>query len=276
MKAESAPRSATRLRPPAGSLSYPIAPESLPEQSLDAGRYTLRFARTPEDLDRILQLRFSVFNLELGEGFDAAYVTGRDEDEFDARFHHLMILERESKEIVGTYRMQTATMAADHGGFYSADEFDLGGLPTDLLARSVELGRACVARDHRNGRVLHLLWRGLASYLLWNRRTCLFGCCSLTSQDPRLGLSVLARLEREGLVHRRFRVWPVPDAVCTAAADGSPLPEPHIPALFQSYLSLGAKVWGPPAIDRGFKTIDFLVGLDVQDLEPRVFRSFFR
>jgi putative hemolysin len=266
----SGPRRATR------ALDYPVAPASLPDGSIDAGRYRLRFARSSEDLDQILRLRFTVFNLELGEGLDLAYVTARDEDEFDARFHHLMIESRESGEVVGTYRMQTALMARANGGFYSADEFDLSGVPPEVLARSVELGRACVARDHRNGRVLHLLWRGLASYLVWNRLTCLFGCCSLTSQAPRLGRAVMARLERDQLVDDRVRVVPLPHTSCEGPDEPGPAPEPHIPALFQSYLNLGAKVWGPPAIDRAFKTIDFIVGLDVLQLEPSVVRTFFR
>ena len=58
--------------------------------------------------------------------------------------------------------------------------------------------------------------------------------------------------------------------------EAGPGPDPHIPALFQSYLNLGAKAWGPPAIDRLFKTIDFLVGLDVMKLNPAVVRTFFR
>lgn len=262
---------------PQGSrvAGYPVALDALPTDIVEAGRYRLSFARTPEDLDRILRLRFTVFNLELGEGLDEAYVTRRDEDDFDVTFHHLLISTRETGEVVGTYRMQTAAMAAA-GGFYSAAEFDLGGVPGEILDRSVEIGRACVSREHRNGRVLHLLWRGLATYLRWNRATSLFGCCSLTSQDPRLGVSVLHRIEREGRLDPRIRVTPLPALACLDEAPGTPLPEPHIPALFQSYLTLGARVWGPPAIDRAFKTIDFLVGLDVLALAPTVYRSFFQ
>ena len=254
--------------------TYPIAPDGIPSDVVEAGRYRLAFAQTADDLDRLLQLRFRVFNLELGEGLDEAYVTGRDEDRFDAQFHHLMILARETGEVVGTYRMQTAEMAAA-GRFYSSDEFDLGTVPADVMSRSVEVGRACVAREHRNGRVLHLLWRGLATYLQWNERSCLFGCCSLTSQDPLLGISVLQRLRREGHMHPGIVVHPLPHTSCDGDAS-LPLPDPHIPALFQSYLSLGAKAWGPPAIDRAFKTIDFLVGLDTLALEPVIYRSFFR
>lgn len=257
--------------------TYPVAPEALPPGIIDSGRYRLAFACTEQDLEQVLRLRFTVFNLELNEGLDEAYLTRRDEDAFDAGFHHLMIIARETGAVVGTYRMQTARMANAGTGFYSADEFDLGRVPADLLARSVEVGRACVAREHRNGRVLHLLWRGLAAYLTWNDCSCLFGCCSLTSQDPRLGLSVMERLQREGHIDPQVHVVPLPHTACVDdGRDDTPPPSAHIPALFQSYLTLGARAWGPPAIDRAFKTIDFLVGLDTLTLAPVVRRNFFQ
>ena len=47
-----------------------------------------------------------------------------------------------------------------------------------------------------------------------------------------------------------------------------------VPRLFDSYLRIGAKVCGPPAIDRLFKTIDFLVILDSQNIDARTRRMF--
>ena len=133
---------------------YPAYPDRLPREQLSAGRYVVRFARTVEDLDAIERLRFEIFNLELGEGLDSAFASGRDHDDLDPHFHHLMIVCESSDEVVGTYRLQTSEMAAAGGGFYSAAEFDLAGLPEAFLRDAVEVGRACVARGHRNGRVL--------------------------------------------------------------------------------------------------------------------------
>ena len=42
-----------------------------------------------------------------------------------------------------------------------------------------------------------------------------------------------------------------------------------IPKLFRTYLRFGAKVCSPPAIDRRFKTIDFLVLFDVYEIDAR-------
>jgi putative hemolysin len=256
--------------------SFPAAPWAIPASTISAGRYLVRFARTEDELDRLLRLRYEVFNLELHEGLAGAHADGRDEDEFDRRFHHLLIEERESRSIVGTYRMQTGDMAAE-GGYYCAGLFEVEALPEAVRSKAVEIGRACVARTHRNGRVLDLLWRGLARYLAWNRKTVLFGCCSLTSQDPALGLRVHQRLEQLGAAHPTLRVIPRPDAACRTG-HWSPLTGhavPKIPALFQAYLTLGARMLGPPAIDREFRTIDWLVLLDTEELDRLTHRAYF-
>lgn len=255
---------------------YPAFAELLPAGTVAAGRYLVRYARTSEDLDAIQRLRFQVFNLELGEGLESAFATGRDHEDLDLRLHHLLIACQSTGEVVGTYRLQTAEMAERHG-FYSAGEFDLSGLPPEFLREAVEVGRACVARDHRNGRVLNLLWRGLAMYLTWNRKRHLFGCCSLTSQNPAEGQATMRFLGLHGHVHPTLHAPPLPGMGCEGAdpeeVRGFPV---HIPPLFESYLNLGAKVFGPPAIDRQFKTIDFLVALDVLGLDQHTYRFFFR
>ena len=255
---------------------YPRFLEYLPSEEIAAGAYLVRYARSVADLDLVQRLRFEVFNLELGEGLDSSMDTGRDHDELDPGFHHLMILSRTSGEVVGTYRMQTASMAGAGRGFYSAGEFDLTGLPQDVLDQAIEIGRACVAKEHRNGRVLHLLWRGLALYMGWNRKRYLFGCCSLTSQEPALGQATMEYLTVGGHLHPTLRTPPLPAIACDGAAPALVRQQAvHIPPLFQSYLNLGAKICGAPAIDRLFKTIDFLVVLDIETLYPHTLRSFF-
>jgi putative hemolysin len=42
------------------------------------------------------------------------------------------------------------------------------------------------------------------------------------------------------------------------------------PKLLRTYLAIGAKICGPPAIDREFRTIDFLTFLDLHALPPSV------
>ena len=46
------------------------------------------------------------------------------------------------------------------------------------------------------------------------------------------------------------------------------------PKLLRAYLSVGAKICGPPALDRQFKTIDFLTLLDLEALPPAARQRF--
>lgn len=254
---------------------YPPHREGIPAAVVRQGRYRARFATSAADLDALLRLRFEIFNLELGEGLESSFASGRDEDPFDAHCHHLVVEDETSGAIVGTYRMQTAEMAAEGIGFYSAGEFALDALPAEVRSTSVEVGRACIAREHRNRQVLFLLWKGLARYMEANRRRYLFGCCSLTSQDPRDGLALLADLGRRGALHPTIAVPPLPALAC----DG-PLPADHpapdIPILFRTYLRYGGLVLGAPAIDRAFKTIDYLVLFDVEAMDAESRALFFR
>ncbi|HVS13606.1 MAG TPA: GNAT family N-acyltransferase [Thermoanaerobaculia bacterium] len=257
---------------------YPPHREWVPTRTAEAGRYRVRFAQNADDVDRILRLRFEVFNLELGEGLDSSFATRRDRDRFDPCCHHLLVEVKDTGAIVGTYRVQTWEMAQQGQGLYSAGEFDLAALPDGVLEQAIETGRACIHRDHRNRQVLFLLWRGLAFYLQSTGKRYFFGCSSLTSQDPLQGVLLYRQLQADGLVRRDLVVPPLPELRCQASlpvlADGQEPPTVELPALFRTYLRYGAKVCSPPAIDRDFKTIDFLVLLDVEELSERSRRLF--
>lgn len=265
------------LRPAiASDRLYPRALAALPDTQFHGGSYHARFARGRAELEAIQRLRFEVFNLELGEGLSSSFESGLDRDVYDEGCHHLLVSTRDTDEIVGTYRMQTAEMAQAHHGLYTAGEFDLSHMPSGVLADSVETGRACVAKEHRNGRVLTLLWKGLAAYMLWNRRRYVFGCCSLTSQDAHVARATWELLRSGAFLHPTIQVPPLPHFVCYPP-DFVPDPAVSVklPALFAGYLKLGAKITGEPALDREFKTIDFLTLVDVQTLDESTLRAFF-
>ncbi len=240
------------------------------------GRYRVRFARSEADLDAVFRMRFEVFNLEMGEGLEESFDTGRDSDRFDAQCEHVMVIDDESDSTIGTYRMQVAESAERANGFYAETEFDLSGLPAEVVAQSIELGRACIAKEHRNRTVLFLLWKGLASYVLWNRKRYFFGCSSLTSQDPLEGLRFHDQLRRMGHAHPDWLVPVLPSYACVVDDYVPSREDAPIPTLFSTYLRYGAKVASEPALDRFFGTIDFLTILDVAAMDERTFRTFTR
>jgi putative hemolysin len=248
---------------------YPRHLEGVPPGLLRSGRYTVRFARTLADLRAVQSLRFSVFNLELDEGLTQSYATGLDQDPFDARCHHLMVCEADGGDVVGTYRLMTSELAG-RGELYTETEFDLSGFPDQVLARGAEVGRACVDRAHRNGRVLQLLWRGIARYMDWNDKRYVFGCCSVPTLDAAEVAALSLSLAREERWHPRVHA-PVRPALRGRDSPDVVVAPPHaeLPPLFASYLRLGARVCGGPAYDREFGVTDYLVLLDLRDVEPR-------
>ncbi|MBI5385593.1 MAG: GNAT family N-acetyltransferase [Verrucomicrobia bacterium] len=235
------------------------------------GTYGVRLARDGSELHAAQALRYMVFNLELNEGLTESHVTGLDADPFDLVCDHLLVEHTPTGEIVGTYRLQTGLSAAAHRGYYSEQEFDFRPFEP-LRAEMIELGRACVHFHHRNLSVLGLLWKGIADYARARGGRYLCGCSSITSQDPAVGASAFADLCRRHLAPPSLRTMPLPAFECplTHLSD-----EPvKIPKLLRAYLGLGAKICGPPALDREFKTIDFLTLLDLEALPPLARQRF--
>jgi putative hemolysin len=222
--------------------------------------YGLRFARTAADLRAAQGLRFVVFNLELQEGLTQSYTTGLDCDRFDAVCDHLLVEHMATGQVVGTYRMQTGIQAQKNHGYYCAQEFDFAPY-AQFRPEIVELGRACIHAEHRNFTVLSLLWKGVATYARDHGARYLLGCSSLTSQDPVVGASAYAQLASH-LAPQAYQTKPLPAYSCALEVCGAATVK--VPKLLSAYLALGSWICGPPALDRDFKTIDFLTLMDLQ------------
>ena len=246
-------------------LEQPAVADRVLSRGQAENHYEARLATSVEDLHAAQTLRFLVFNLELNEGLEQSFATLRDADPFDDICDHLLVVDRRSGEVVGTYRLQTGMVAARNRGYYSAQEFDLSPLDS-LRSEVVELGRACVHSQHRNLAVLGLLWKGIASYCRARGGRYLIGCSSLSTQEATTGAAVYADLSRRFLVEERLRVQPLPALACPLDNLAEHYQRP--PKLLSAYLSLGAKICGAPAIDREFQTIDFLTFLDLDSLSP--------
>ena len=231
-----------------------------PATALAGGQYRARLARLPSEIAAAQALRFQVFNLELDEGLVHSYDGGLDVDPFDSICAHLIVEDTLSGAVVGTYRMQTGAQARQGLGYYSEREFDFAPFEA-RRSLILELGRACIHQQHRNFSVLNLLWKGIAVYARDHGARYLMGCSSLTLQDEALGAAAYLQLSR----HHAPVAWqsrPHPAFACGMAAPAQQ--SVHIPRLLSAYLALGAVICGPPAIDREFRTIDFLTWIDIE------------
>ncbi|HUG12421.1 MAG TPA: GNAT family N-acyltransferase [Opitutaceae bacterium] len=252
-------------------MSDDLTPHTHPGFPFSTGHYTARLGTSAEHVRRAQRLRFAVFNEELKEGLPESWKTGHDEDRFDAVCDHLLVEETASGSVVGTYRLLTGARAADRGtGYYSAQEFDFAPFEPHR-EKILELGRACVASGHRNQTVIGLLWRGISIYARAANTRYLIGCSSLTTQDPGVGSSAYVQLAGRHLAPESFRTKPLPEFAFPIV----PGPElARIPKLMAAYIAVGARICGEPALDRVFKTIDFLTLLDLDSLPVAVARKY--
>jgi putative hemolysin len=243
-------------------------------------RYSLLLSTDPTQIESAQRLRYDVFSNEPGftlTGQD----TGLDIDRFDEHCDHLLVREDNSGELVGCYRMLSPTGAVAAGGLYTATEFDIRALDS-LRPSLVEMGRAVVRKDHRNGAVVLLMWAGILAYLDRCGYDYVTGCVSVPitgeagdGEPP--GSQI--RGVRDFVLHRHpapphYRVHPHRPVII----DGHPLDEipaparPVIPPLMRGYLRLGARICGEPAHDVDFGVGDFPALLDKRQADTRYLR----
>lgn len=243
-------------------------PDMLVLPMQEKSTYTVGFAVSERCVDQALRLRYSIFNEELGEGLMSSQGSGLDRDEFDDQMDHLILIEKSSASVIGTYRLQPVRRAMKELGTYSAREYQIAPLEP-IFDQLLETGRACIARQHRNYFTIMHLWKGIGAYMEVHRLRYLFGCCSLTSLDPDDGWRAMKTLRGRNAFHADMMIEPTPPFSC-----GDPFRENDpeiktgykIPKLFSAYLTMGAKVISYPAVDREFGTVDFLVMLDSKDV----------
>ncbi len=242
-------------------------------QRASTPRYTLLLSTDPALIDAAQRLRHDVFTTEPGFALAGAS-DGRDADRFDEFCDHLLVREDNTGELVGCYRMLPPPGAIAAGGLYTATEFDVTGL--DALRQSlVEMGRAVVRDDHRNGGVVLLMWAGILAYLDRCGYDYVTGCVSVPVEDSdipgRQIRGVRDFVLRRHAAPQEYTVHPYrPVTVDGKGLDAiEPPARVTVPPLMRGYLRLGAQVCGEPAHDRDFGVGDFPALLDKRRADTR-------
>jgi putative hemolysin len=242
-------------------------------------RYTLLLSTDPALIDAAQRLRYTVFTSEPGfalTGPCGSDLAGRDADRFDEYCDHLLVREDNSGELVGCYRMLPPPGAIAAGGLYTATEFDIRALDP-LRPSLVEMGRAVVREDHRNGGVVLLMWAGILAYLDRCGYDYVTGCVSVpinSSADDPPGSQI--RGVRDFVLKRhaapaQYTVRPYRPVRLNGKEldDIEPPARATVPPLMRGYLRLGAQVCGEPAHDPDFGVGDFLALLDKRQADTR-------
>lgn len=253
------------------------------------GNLELRLAITKKDIRRAQKLRHRVFFEQGGAVADArSALARRDICPFDRICDHMLVIDHAAKgrlgrskpKVVGTYRLLRQTMADAHGGFYSAQEFDLA----PMLARHaqknfLELGRSCVLPEYRGKRTIELLWRGIAAYVQHYRIDAMIGCASFEGANPLKHALALSFLHKNAMADGEWAARALParhvdmNMIAPEAIDLRRALD-ALPTLVRGYLRIGAKFGDGAVVDRQFGTVDVLVILPVSQIDAKYLEFF--
>ncbi len=238
--------------------------------------FEIKVTTDPGEIEKAQRLRFEVFNLEMHKGLQDSYERGLDSDPFDPFCEHLIVCERNTGAVVGTYRLLRGAQARKHIGFYSEREFDLTKIK-NLNGELLELGRSCARKDFRDKALIPLMWDAIAQHVKKHGVRFLFGCGSLYTTDINEVSPLFSLLKSRYYASEQYRVSPVAECSLEGLQDDVKIEDEQalfqkLPSLIKGYLRLGALVCGPPALDKEFGTTDIFLLLDFSSLQIEFLR----
>jgi putative hemolysin len=245
----------------------------------EMGPMIIKTAESSQELKAALRLRYEIFHQELA---GKVIPMGIDIDEYDLNCDHLLIIEKKTGRIVGTYRMNSTLFSTK---FYSEREFNIRRI-LEQPGEKLELGRACIHKDFRRGIVIALLWRGIAEYMNATKSQILFGCASVMTTHPREAALLYKHFLEENRLRPEYAANPtsmyvMPDLRMWMYFIKTPLTLSEkkealelLPPLCRSYIKMGALIAGEPAWDHEFKCIDFLTILRREDLNKTLWKRY--
>ncbi len=270
-------------------------------ENADFAVYAARASELPYALDELGRLREITFRAA-GEG------TGRsaDLDQFDAYYWHLLLWNKEKRELAGAYRAgNTDEIIRAHGikGLYTNTVFRYDEQLFLKIGSALELGRSFVRPEYqRQYAPLLLLWKGIARFVAAHPATpVLFGAVSISNEYSSMSREMIVRYfeqrrvkdedgrEFADLIHARtpfrapkLRRWDC-GAICGALRDLDELAEPisdveedgkGLPILLKQYAKVGGRLVGFN-LDRKFSdVVDGLVIVDLRQTDPSVLERY--
>jgi len=244
-------------------------------------RFIIKTAENGSELMDILKLRYEVFYSEYVGEVSEDGVAGIDVDKFDILFDHLAIIDKKSGKPVGTYRLNCTKF---NDKFYSAKEFKMKSI-SELEGEKIELGRACVHPDFRNGATISALWKGLGAYMNATGSRYMFGCSSIHAEDS-FQVALIHHWLSEYMDDDHSKIRPkkkFTDGKLKTTLDKTaedrfaPFREAAgslVPPLLLSYLKAGGSVCGMPAQDKAFRCYDYLTLIDREKMDKGFVRKF--
>lgn len=237
------------------------------------GDFVVKLAETRSELDDVYRLRYEELLLYYNQNNvndDGIFI-----DEYDSLCDHLICYDVVNEQVAGTYRLVLEEHIKDIGCFITESEYDISKLKSK---RILELGRAVVRQEYRNGSVIKLLWRGLIKYANLYNIKYMFGTGSFQGVNPDEYAHALSYIYYNHLSPQDVRAYARKNSrelnmVPKEEIDLRKVKQ-QLPALIKGYIKVGATFGEDVFIDNDFNSVDVFVLLDVDQVNPRILKRF--
>lgn len=239
--------------------------------SINTGKFTIKTAETSEEVIKALKLRHDVFIEEL---LNKTNLLNVDFDKFDLLADHILVLNNETGDVVATYRVICNLFS---NKYYSESEFKIKNF-LDTKQVKIEIGRATIAKEFRNGASLSLVWKGIGKYSHLCGAKYVFGCASIPTTSALHAFLVYHALHEShckdwSITPKKFEAIKIRPLFKNYISNDEI--QQYIPALLSSYLKAGAKVASLPSIDHKMQCSDFLTVLNIDEMNEKYKRKYF-
>ena len=135
----------------------------------------------------------------------------------------------------------------------------------------LEAGRSCVHENYRDGRIIKLLWRGLASYIIKKKIDLIFGCASFPSSNHKLFMNQLSYLHHYHMPPKQYLTKPLDHIKADyEVLEKNDFEQEHqfraLPPLIKAYIRTGAWIGPGAIIDKQFNTTDVFIILKAENI----------
>lgn len=287
--------SAARLKPvvhakPAISIREEIGslpPEHVLVSSRDFDVLIAGTAQIQNTLHEIGRLREVTFR-KACEGTGQAI----DVDPFDSYYQHVILWNRDRREVAGAYRIALVDKVICErgiGGLYTNTLFDFEDEMFLKMRPALEVGRSFVRPEYQKTyQPLLLLWSGIGRFVAKNPRyRFLFGAVSISNDYHGLSRRLIVQCLREGYMHQELArlvhsrnpapnwamrtysmirdINDVSEVISDIEKDAK-----GIPILLKHYMKLGGQFLGFGQDPKFNNALDALVLVDLVRTDPKI------
>lgn len=241
-------------------------------ETFESDNILIKLAETKEELEQIYRLRY--FDLILDYNKNQINENEMDKDEYDEICDQMIAVDKNTNKVIGTYRLLKNSRLPDGMKFLAETEFDISPLKKYEV---LEVGRAVVKPEYRDGSTITMLWKGVIRYAVSENIDFMIGTASFHGVDVNKYQDSLSYLHYNHLSPEDIRcsvnktTWSRIDL----KENYDPLEaKKNLPPLIKGYLRLGATIGEGAYLDIPFNSLDVLIVLKISDIEQKYLKRF--